>query len=161
MERHFTVSGFLVEDECTLLQFHGKEQIWLPPGGHIEPNEDPVQAVIREVREETGIAAEIVPHAPPFAYSNVTQLPPPMSILVADVQARTHQHIDMIYALRPIAGADAAAPEQGHEFIWVSEPELESAALLRTPNGTDAPIPEDVRVLALAAIRVVGDAAGS
>ncbi len=28
---------------------------WVGPGGHIDPNEDPLTAAIREVREETGI----------------------------------------------------------------------------------------------------------
>ena len=33
----------------------------LPPGGHIEENEDPVQAALREVCEETGLRAAVVP----------------------------------------------------------------------------------------------------
>ncbi|MHB8375756.1 MAG: NUDIX domain-containing protein, partial [Dehalococcoidia bacterium] len=59
MERHFTVSGFVVERGQTLLHWHRKNGMWLPPGGHVEPGEDPVQAVEREVLEETGIAAEV------------------------------------------------------------------------------------------------------
>ena len=61
MERHFTVTGFVVDGDRTMLHWHKKLQIWLPPGGHIDANEDPIQAVLREVREETGIVAEIVP----------------------------------------------------------------------------------------------------
>ena len=67
MRRHFTVSGFVVEGDRTLLHWHQKLQLWLPPGGHIDPDEDPVQATVREVLEETGIAAEVVPHAPPLS----------------------------------------------------------------------------------------------
>jgi 8-oxo-dGTP pyrophosphatase MutT (NUDIX family) len=59
MERHFTVSGFLVEGDRTMLHWHKKLQLWLPPGGHIDPDEDPIQAVEREVREETGIEAVV------------------------------------------------------------------------------------------------------
>ena len=32
---------------------------WLPPGGHIEVNEDPIEAVLREVLEETGLEVEV------------------------------------------------------------------------------------------------------
>ncbi len=42
---------------CLLLGDHRKSGLWLPPGGHVEDGEDPRQAVIREAREELGIAA--------------------------------------------------------------------------------------------------------
>src|SRR5438874_640528 len=102
MERHFTVSGFLIIEGRTALHWHRKLQIWLPPGGHIDPDEDMAQAVVREVREETGISAEIVPHVPLPKFSNLPQLPPPLAIIVADVPQGPHQHIDMSYALRPV-----------------------------------------------------------
>jgi len=95
MERHFTVTGFVIDDDRTLLHWHRKLGIWLPPGGHIDRDEDPVQAVLREVVEETGIVAEIVPHRPAFAFGNVTQLATPFSAIVADVGEgdEMHQHI--------------------------------------------------------------------
>ena len=46
---------------CLLLGDHRKSGLWLPPGGHVEAGEDPHQAVIRETREELGIAAEFHP----------------------------------------------------------------------------------------------------
>jgi len=52
--RHFTATGFVVHDGCVLLHWHPKVKAWLPPGGHIDENEDPVQAVLREVWEESG-----------------------------------------------------------------------------------------------------------
>lgn len=45
-------------ERCLLLADHRKSGLWLPPGGHVEDGEDPHQAVIRETREELGIAAE-------------------------------------------------------------------------------------------------------
>ena len=54
-------------------------------GGHIEPDEDPVQAVLREVREETGLDVEIV-GALPFAYAHPPQLAVPAAMAVYDIQ---------------------------------------------------------------------------
>ena len=86
MERHFTVTGFVCEGDRTLLHWHKKLQLWLPPGGHVDPNEDPVQAVLREVLEETGIVAEVVPHVAPLPFSNVAQIATPLVIICADVE---------------------------------------------------------------------------
>jgi 8-oxo-dGTP pyrophosphatase MutT (NUDIX family) len=164
MERHFTVSGFIVEGDRTLLHWHPKLQIWLPPGGHIDSDEDPVQAVLREALEETGIHCEVVPHERPLAFSNVPQLPSPLKIIVADVPATQtqplHQHIDMSYALRPIDGVARVDPEHDHGFIWVTADQLRRDEPLPVAScGVDIPAPEDVRVVGLRAIEIVRGAA--
>lgn len=159
MRRHFTVSGFVVEGDRTLLHWHQKLQMWLPPGGHIDTDEDPVQAVVREVLEETGIAAEVVPQAP-LPFGNLPQLPAPLAIIVADVGASAgepaHQHIDMSYALRPRNGVARIAPERDHGFVRVSEAQLLRDEHLPVAScGVDIAVPEDVRVLGLRAIGLV------
>ena len=56
--RHFTATAYVVHDGHVALHWHPKVKAWLPPGGHIEENEDPVQAVLRESaarEEETGL----------------------------------------------------------------------------------------------------------
>lgn len=155
MQRHLTVTGFLVDKGRTALHWHRKNQMWLPPGGHIEQDEDPVQAVMREVREETGIDACVVSPGPRYAFETPAQLPPPMLILVEDIAEGPHQHIDLIYALRPVA----AASPLSDEFVWVAEAELRACEPLAVAScGVDMPVPEDVRALALEAIRIVGEA---
>jgi len=55
------VSYFLLVDraaERVLLCDHRLSGLWLPTGGHVEPNEHPADAVRREVVEELGIEAE-------------------------------------------------------------------------------------------------------
>lgn len=160
MRRHFTVSGFVVEGDRTLLHWHKKLLIWLPPGGHIDPDEDPVQAVVREVLEETGIAAEVVPHLDVHGFSNVGELPPPIAIIVADVGATpkepAHQHIDMSYVLRPRQGVARVDAEEDHGFVWVTEAQLRTDQPLPVAAcGTDMPIAEDVHLLGLKAIELV------
>ena len=36
IRRHFTVTGFVIEDGKVLLHWHPKVEMWLPPGGHTE-----------------------------------------------------------------------------------------------------------------------------
>src|SRR3712207_9577083 len=58
--RHFTVAVFVVSEGKVLLHRHRKLGMWLPPGGHIERDELPDDAAVREVFEETGIRVELV-----------------------------------------------------------------------------------------------------
>ncbi len=168
MIRHFTVTGFVVEGDGTLLHWHRKSQMWLPPGGHIEPNEDPVQAVLREVLEETGITAEVIPGVAPYVFdpalsqlAHPHQLPPSLTILVEDIPARpdeaAHEHIDLIYAVRALPGTARVACAEA--FERVTEAQLRRRDALPVAScGADMPVSEDVRVIALAAIALVRSA---
>jgi ADP-ribose pyrophosphatase YjhB (NUDIX family) len=58
VRNHFTVTGIVFNTENKILMIHhNKLRVWLPPGGHIEENELPDDAVLREIFEETGIRA--------------------------------------------------------------------------------------------------------
>lgn len=43
------------DDKRVLLARHADTNRWVAPGGSVEPNENPVDAVIREALEETGL----------------------------------------------------------------------------------------------------------
>jgi 8-oxo-dGTP pyrophosphatase MutT (NUDIX family) len=164
MIRHFTVTGFVVEGDATLLHYHPSLGIWLPPGGHIEPDEDPVQAVLREVLEETGLTCEVVPTAPQWSYANVAHLQPPLSMLVADVpesaSGPAHQHIDMQFVVTPVAGAARAATDIDHGFIRVTESQLRAREpLAAAACGVEVPPPDDVCELGAWAIAHVREVA--
>jgi 8-oxo-dGTP pyrophosphatase MutT (NUDIX family) len=54
------VSYFVLVDRARrslLLVDHRKAGLWLPTGGHVEPDEDPHQTVLRELEEELGSRA--------------------------------------------------------------------------------------------------------
>ena len=68
------VSYFVVAAaDQVLLVDHRNAQRWLPPGGHVEPDEHPRDTVLRELQEELGFAA---PHpiAPPLLLTCSTTL---------------------------------------------------------------------------------------
>ena len=151
--RHFTVTGFVVQDGATLLHWHRKVGLWLPPGGHVEPNEDPVEAVLREIMEETGMTVEIVPTAPAFGYDDPPQLPPPATIMVEPIRAfggdDAHHHIDSIYFTRPLGDSARVAPPAG--WRWLQRAQLERDEPI-VVDGESRRVSEDVRILGMAAI---------
>jgi len=51
MMRHFTATAFVVDGPRTLLHWHKRLQQWMPPGGHIEADEDPAQAVLPPLKD--------------------------------------------------------------------------------------------------------------
>ncbi len=54
------VSYFVLYDESAgllMLVDHVKARSWLPPGGHVDPDESPMETVSREAAEELGISA--------------------------------------------------------------------------------------------------------
>ena len=155
MRRHFTATAFVVDGDRTLLHWHKRLEQWMPPGGHIEPDEDPVQAVLREVREETGLAAEIIPSSPALPFDYPEQLPAPYTILVEDIPGpgEPHQHIDLIYFCRPVDGARHNAIDDP-TLRWVTESELRANGPLDVAGcGVSVAVHEDVRQLALVAIQ--------
>lgn len=96
--RDFTVAVFVVHERRVLLHFHTKLNRWLPPGGHIEPNELPDDTAVREVMEETGVAISLIGD-PRMQYDDPAlplQLATPAGIQLEQI-GPDHQHIDLIY----------------------------------------------------------------
>lgn len=64
MHKQFTVSVIVLRclgpQSEVLMIHHKKFNRWMIPGGHIESNENPNQAAIREVYEETGISIKLI-----------------------------------------------------------------------------------------------------
>ena len=61
----FTVAIFVVHDGKVLLIHHRRLDKWLPLGGHIELDEDPEIAALREAKEESGLEVELIGERPP------------------------------------------------------------------------------------------------
>ena len=53
--RAFSIAVFPRLGDRVLLIRHKRLGKWLPPGGELEPGETPLEAAIRELREETGL----------------------------------------------------------------------------------------------------------
>jgi ADP-ribose pyrophosphatase YjhB (NUDIX family) len=56
LEGHVTASAMVLDPAGrALLLFHARLELWVQPGGHIEPGEDGATAALREAREESGL----------------------------------------------------------------------------------------------------------
>jgi len=97
--RHFTVAVFVVSGGKVLLHHHRKLGMWLPPGGHIERDELPDDAAVREVWEETGVRVVLAGERREDVEDPV-QLHRPAGVQLENI-GPGHQHIDLIYFARP------------------------------------------------------------
>jgi 8-oxo-dGTP pyrophosphatase MutT (NUDIX family) len=159
-ERHFTATGYIVTRARTLLLWHHRLRMWLPPGGHLEPNEDPVQGALREILEETGIEAEVVAPRGLLVVDEPQVIPPPEVILIEDIVREDqpfHQHIDHVYFARATRRVDFEAPIPHGPARWFGRGELSQAFSLPAPDGTLVPVAEDVRLLGLRALEAASE----
>ena len=60
MDVDLVVSGYILHEKRVLLIHHRKLDIWIPPGGHIDENETPDEALHRELLEELNLEIEIL-----------------------------------------------------------------------------------------------------
>ena len=120
----FTVAIFIVQDEKILLIHHRKLNKWLPIGGHIELDEDPEQAALREAKEESGFDVELLGERPPTTEAGTRALIAPRFLDIHRIN-ETHEHIGMVYWARPKHGQMTLAPAEHHDIRWCSVEDLE------------------------------------
>lgn len=57
-----------IDENKIALLYRGKQNDWSFPKGHIEDGEDPMCAMIREIKEETGLSIKILRELPELNY---------------------------------------------------------------------------------------------
>lgn len=135
MRYELAATTFVFNGERFAIHFHEKVRKWLPPGGHVEQNELPHEAAIREVIEELGVKPRLLFDLPPDY--GIETVPLPVAILVENIDSE-HCHTDMIYA------AESDTKTILEPFSWVTIEEAESMGA-----------PKDVVVLAKKCLEIV------
>jgi ADP-ribose pyrophosphatase YjhB (NUDIX family) len=119
----FTVGCLIVFKEKVLLVYHPRYDMWLCPGGHIELDEDPEEALFREIKEETGLEVEIVADKPATSTKNTKYIFIPAYISVHDANP-PHKHIGLTYYGRAKNAAVTQSAEHT-QIKWFTAAELD------------------------------------
>ncbi|MBI2024046.1 NUDIX domain-containing protein [Candidatus Giovannonibacteria bacterium] len=119
-----TVEVFIVHKNKVLLRKHDKYEIWLSVGGHIELDEDPNQAAIREVKEEVGLDIELIDYRDfIFEDERFKELIPPVALNRHRI-SDAHEHVTMVYYAK--TNSDKIIPEKDtDEWKWCEKDDIE------------------------------------
>jgi len=133
MIRQFTATVYILDKDNhkILLIHHKKLGKWLPPGGHIDPNETPPEAAIREAKEETGFEVELIKQENIWIdRPNAKSLVRPYLCLLEEIPSHgnepAHQHIDQIFVGRIIGGDSNHNGDEVHDMRWFSLDDLKT-----------------------------------
>ncbi len=122
----FTADVFIIHNGKVLLRLHDKYNMWFGIGGHIEPDEDPVQTAIREAKEEVGLDIHLVGENKILS-DGTTELITPFFMNRHQVND-SHEHINLIYFAR--ADSDIIIEEESEKSggcKWLSLEEVENS----------------------------------
>lgn len=131
----FTADVFVVYKNKVLFRFHDKHKIWLVPGGHIELDETPQVAAVREVKEEVGLDVEIyLPYILPVFPENESshlaspeyqELIPPQAMNIHRI-SEDHKHISLVYfaASKTDEIIEPDGEEKSGGCIWLTKNEI-------------------------------------
>ncbi len=126
----YVADVFIVHKDKVLLRMHEKYHLWLAVGGHIELNEDPVEAALREVKEEVGL--DVVIWEGNKLYTSVDEphghLTPPVAMNRHHTSPE-HEHISLAYFA--YSESDKVVPESPtDEWRWLTKDELQKLDIL-------------------------------
>jgi 8-oxo-dGTP pyrophosphatase MutT (NUDIX family) len=139
MKIDLTVAGYTIRDNKLLLIYHVKTGLWLPPGGHIEKDETPDEALLREIKQELNLEINIL---------NTSKIPQEGNIikqLAIPFYCDTHKVIDHIhYCLNYIC-------EPLTDKIIIKKDEIRDYNLFSERDLWDKKIPVNIRNIGLLA----------
>lgn len=140
--REFTATVYVLNESREALLFVRRRKppflgYYLPPGGHLERNETPDEAALREVKEETGYSIRLLSSTSreSLEEDGVQVLAYPIAIQLEPIDEE-HDHIDFVY-LGQVIGEQEQLGEGEEGGIWLSASQLD-----------DNPLPASIRASA-------------
>jgi 8-oxo-dGTP pyrophosphatase MutT (NUDIX family) len=123
----WTIVAYVVHERSVLFIFHKELQKWLPLGGHVELDENPDEALLREVKEESGIKdVEVLSSKPKLRLEDPSRkfLYTPAYVDIHPI-SKTHRHIGLVYFLRAKTNIVKLAEKEHTKIQWLTKDELD------------------------------------
>lgn len=119
----YTITAFIVNrSQQVLLVNHPRYHKWIPVGGHIELDEDPEEALFREVKEETGLDITVLSDKPPVSSPETKFLITPNYVDVHEANP-PHKHISFTYFVQTERD-DFVVSDEHDDMRWFTLDEL-------------------------------------
>lgn len=128
------VAGLIAHEDKVLLIHHKKLNKWLPPGGHINENETPDDALEREIKEELNLDIEIMNEKGTIITGSIIKhLASPFYVNVHNVG--DHNHCCFFYVCKP----------KNLNKLSINKSELKKYRWFSHGDLNKGDVPEDVR----------------
>ncbi len=127
----FVAVAFVIHQDQVLLIHHIKSDMWLPLGGHIEKDEDPIQALYREIEEESGLAQPdltILSTKPNIDSTRTKALYQPNYLDIHKI-SQNHKHVGLIYFLTSSTPKITLNQAEHHQIGWFNQKQLKNLPL--------------------------------
>lgn len=106
-----------------LVIHHRRLDTWLPVGGELEAGETPIEAAMRELREETGLEGAFAPLA-----GAADGVPPGYLGYEEHMAGSKGLHMNFVFVADVAADADVRPNHEFHAFRWADRTSLASLA---------------------------------
>lgn len=121
----FSVAVYARKGDRVLVIEHRRLKTWLPIGGELEAGETPLEAAVRELREETGIVTTFAPVA-----SALDGVPPGLIGYEEHQAGSKGLHMNFVFVTRVPADVEVTPNDEFGAWRWVDR---EALAVLESP----------------------------
>ena len=102
-------------------------------GGHVDLDEDPEQALFKEIREECGLKVKLLADRPRIAHPGVKPVFTPSYMDVHRIKG-VHKHIALIYFGTSSSKSVRLCEREHAAYQWLSKRELDDPKLALTKS---------------------------
>lgn len=123
MKLDLAVGGYIFYENKVLLIYHKYLQLWLPVGGHIDENETPDDALIREAKEETNLDI-IILNQSDLPIINNTKSNNALPFYTNVHFVKDHNHYGLFYICRTANINNLKLSKESLDFKWFTKEEI-------------------------------------
>ncbi|MBT4209402.1 MAG: NUDIX domain-containing protein [Candidatus Komeilibacteria bacterium] len=117
-----TVGTCIINEDKILFVLHTKLNLWLFPGGHIDPDETPDQAALREAMEETGLEVEFLEYSP-LGKAKEELTPSAFPFHTSFHSVGDHDHWALFYACKT-KNTKLIKSHESHDIAWLGKEDI-------------------------------------